>query len=346
MDNQSALSVRPLYRISIAYEIGLDARFFNNRIGIDFTYYVRNTKDDIVDAGVSSASGYKGVRINAGKVHNHGVELLLTAVPVKTKDFTWDTSFNFSYNKSEVKKITDEIDEFILETARTGHDGDNCGPAFIYHEVGEPYGIIKGESYKRNDKGEIMYDDNGLPMKGGIKKLGESVAPYTLGFSNSFSYKGFSLNILIDAKIGGNIYSMTNAHMYSFGRHAGTLPGREEGIIGKGVKADGKTPNDVKAEAMKYYMAMAGITEEFVYDASFVKLRELSFGYTFPQKWIKKLGMSSLSLAIVGRNLWNIYDDVPLVDPEAMLNIGNGQGFESYGMPATRSIGFNLNVKF
>lgn len=338
------LNLKPL--TSSAYEIGLDARFFNNRIGIDFTYYVRNTKDDIVDAGVSSASGYKGVRINAGKVHNHGVELLLTAVPVKTKDFTWDTSFNFSYNKSEVKKITDEIDEFILETARTGHDGDNCGPAFIYHEVGEPYGIIKGESYKRNDKGEIMYDDNGLSMKGGIKKLGESVAPYTLGFSNSFSYKGFSLNILIDAKIGGNIYSMTNAHMYSFGRHAGTLPGREEGIIGKGVKADGKTPNDVKAEAMKYYMAMAGITEEFVYDASFVKLRELSFGYTFPQKWIKKLGMSSLSLAIVGRNLWNIYDDVPLVDPEAMLNIGNGQGFESYGMPATRSIGFNLNVKF
>ena len=338
------LNLKPL--TSSAYEIGLDARFLNNRIGIDFTYYVRNTRDDIVDAGVSFASGYKGVRINAGKVHNHGVELLLTAVPVKTRDFVWNTSLNFSYNKSEVKKITDEIDEFILETARTGHDGDNCGPAFIYHEVGEPYGIIKGESYKRNDKGEIMYDDNGLPMKGGIKKLGESVAPYTLGFSNGFNYRGFSLNILIDAKIGGDIYSMTNAHMYSFGRHAGTLPGREGGVIGKGVKADGKTPNDVKAEAMKYYMAMAGITEEFVYDASFVKLRELSFGYTFPQKWVKKLGMSSLSLAVVGRNLWNIYDDVPLVDPEAMLNIGNGQGFESYGMPATRSIGFNLNVKF
>ncbi len=338
------LDLKPL--TSNAYEIGLDARFLNNRIGIDFTYYVRNTKDDIVDAGVSSASGYKGVRINAGKVHNHGVELLLTAVPVKTKDFTWNSSLNFSYNKSEVKRITDDINEFILETARTGHDGDNCGPAFIYHEVGEPYGIIKGESYKRNDKGEIMFDDNGLPMKGGIKKLGESVAPYTLGFSNSFNYKGFTLSFLIDAKIGGDIYSMTNAHMYSFGRHAGTLPGREGGVLGQGVKADGVTPNDVKADAMRYYMAMAGITEEFVYDASFVKLRELSFGYSFPQKWIKKLGMSALSLAIVGRNLWNIYDDVPLVDPEAMLNIGNGQGFESYGMPATRSIGFNLNVKF
>lgn len=338
------LNLKPL--TSTSYEIGLDARFLNNRIGVDFTYYVRNTKDDIVDAGVSAASGYQGVRINAGKVHNHGIELLLTAVPVKTKDFTWNTSFNFAYNKSEVKKITDEIDEFILETARTGHDSDPCGPAYIYHEVGEPYGIIKGESYKRNDKGEIMYDANGMPMKGGIKKLGESVAPYTLGFSNSFSYKGFNLSFLIDAKIGGDIFSMTNAHMYQFGRHARTLPGREDGVIGKGVKADGKTPNDVKAPAMQYYMAMAGITEEFVYDASFVKLRELSFGYTFPQKWVKKLGMSSLSLAVVGRNLWNIYDEVPLVDPEAMLNIGNGQGFESYGIPATRSIGFNLNVKF
>ena len=154
------------------------------------------------------------------------------------------------------------------------------------------------------------------------------------------------MSFLIDAKIGGEIFSMTNAHMYSFGRHAATLPGREGGVIGKGVKEDGVTPNDVKVDAMTYYMATAGITEEFVYDASFVKLRELSLGYTFPQKWVKKLGMSALSLAVVGRNLWNIYDDVPLVDPESCMNIGNGQGFESYGLPATRSIGFNLNVKF
>ena len=117
-------------------------------------------------------------------------------------------------------------------------------------------------------------------------------------------------------------------------------------MIGKGVKEDGVTPNDVKVDAMTYYMAQAGITEEFIYDASFVKLRELSVGYTFPQKWVKKLGMSSLSLALVGRNLWNIYDDVPLVDPESCMGIGNGQGFELYGLPATRSIGFNLNVKF
>lgn len=337
------LNLKPL--TSIAYEGGFDARFLNNRLGLDFTYYVRNTKDDIVSAGISSASGYGSVRINAGKVKNQGVELLLTATPVENRHFSWNTSFNFSYNKSEVKHITDDINEFILETARTGHDGDNCGPAYIYHEVGEPYGIIKGVSYKRNDKGEIMYE-NGLPMKGEIKKLGESVSPFTLGFNNSFNYKGFNLSFLIDAKIGGEIFSMTNAHMYTFGRHVGTLPGREDGVIGKGVKADGVTPNDVKVDAMSYYMGVAGITEEFIYDASFVKLRELSFGYTFPKTWVSKLGINSLSLAIVGRNLWNIYDDVPLVDPESSFNTGNAQGFESYGLPATRSVGFNLNVKF
>ena len=337
------LNLKPL--TSISYEGGFEARFLNNRLGVDFTYYVRNTKDDIVDAGVSFASGYNGVRINAGKVNNRGIELLLTAMPVKTKDFTWNTSLNFSYNKSEVKKITDEIDEFILETARTGHDGDNCGPAYIYHQVGEPYGIIKGIAYKRNDKGEIMYQ-NGLPMQDGIKKLGETVAPYTLGFSNSFTYKGFNVSFLIDAKIGGDIFSMTNAHMYSFGRHAKTLPGREGGVVGQGVKEDGITPNDVKVDAMTYYMGVAGITEEFVYDASFVKLRELSVGYDFPQSWIKKLGMSALTLSVVGRNLWNIYDKVPLVDPESSFSNGNAQGFESYGLPASRSIGFNLNVKF
>ena len=336
------MNLKPL--TSISYEAGIEARFLNNRLGLDLTYYVRNTKDDIVNAGVSSASGYGAVKINAGKVHNHGIELLLTAVPVKTRHFTWNSSFNFSYNKSEVKHITDDINEFQIQEARTNHQG---GMAFatIMHEVGEPYGIIKGTPYKRNDKGEIMYQ-NGLPMHGELTKLGETVSPYTFGLSNSFSYRGINVSFLIDAKVGGKLFSQTNDFMYYFGRHKNTLPGREGGVIGKGVKEDGVTPNDVKVDAMTYYMAQAGITEEFIYDASFVKLRELSVGYTFPQKLVKKLGMSSLSLALVGRNLWNIYDDVPLVDPESCMSIGNGQGFELYGLPATRSIGFNLNVKF
>ena len=305
----------------------------------------RNTKDDIVNAGISTASGYGNVKINAGKVNNHGIELLLTGTPILSSHFRWDTSFNFAYNKSEIKRITDDVTEFELAKSRTGHDSDNCGPAWIYQQVGQPYGIIRGVTFKRNDKGEIMYE-NGLPMKGEIEKLGESVHPYTLGFSNSFECHGFTLSFLLDGKFGGKMYSQTNAHMIMFGRHADTLPGREEGIIAQGVKEDGVTPNDVKVTAMKYYMALSGITENCIYDASFIKLRELSFGYNFPTKWIRKIGLSALSFSVVGRNLWNIYDKVPLVDPESSFNIDNGQGFESYGLPASRSIGFNLNVKF
>ena len=337
------LNLKPL--TSISYEGGFEARFFNNRFGIDFTYYVRNTKDDIVNAGISTASGYGNVKINAGKVNNHGIELLLTGTPILSSHFRWDTSFNFAYNKSEIKRITDDVTEFELAKSRTGHDSDNCGPAWIYQQVGQPYGIIRGVTFKRNDKGEIMYE-NGLPMKGEIEKLGESVHPYTLGFSNSFECHGFTLSFLLDGKFGGKMYSQTNAHMIMFGRHADTLPGREEGIIAQGVKEDGVTPNDVKVTAMKYYMALSGITENCIYDASFIKLRELSFGYNFPTKWIRKIGLSALSFSVVGRNLWNIYDKVPLVDPESSFNIDNGQGFESYGLPASRSIGFNLNVKF
>lgn len=338
------INLKPL--TSISYEGGFEARFFNNRLVIDFTYYVRNTKDDIVSAGISNASGYGSVKINAGKVHNHGIELLLTGTPVRTRSFSWETSFNFAYNKSEIKHITDDISEFILETSRTGHDSDDCGPAWIYQEVGQPYGIIKGVSFKRNDKGEIMYQ-NGIPMKGDVIKLGESVHPYTLGFSNTFNYRGITLSFLIDAKIGGEVYSQTNAHMISFGRHIDTLPGRDKGtVVGTGVKEDGVTPNDVEAPVMQYYRALSGITEYCVYDASYVKLRELSVGYNFPQKWVSKLGLSGLYVSVVGRNLWNIYDKLPLVDPESSFNNGNAQGFESYGLPATRSLGFNLNVKF
>lgn len=337
------LNLKPL--TSISYEGGFEARFLNNRLGIDFTYYVRNTKNDIVSAGISAASGYDNVKINAGKVNNHGVEILFTATPVQSRNFTWNSSFNFSYNKSEIKHITDGITSFILETSRTGYQGGDGAPGYIYHEVGQPYGIIKGYSYKKDENGEIIYK-NGIPVRGELTKLGESVHPYTMGFSNSFTCHNFTLSFLIDAKFGGSILSGTNNNVYSFGRHIKTLPGREGGVIGKGVKENG-TPNDVKVDPMTYYMAVGNsITEEFVYDASFIKLRELSIGYNFPKTIINKIGLSDLSVSVVGRNLWNIYDKVPLVDPESSFNNGNAQGLEMYGLPATRSIGFNLNVKF
>lgn len=346
------IDLRPL--TSISYEFGFDARFFDNRLGLDMTYYVRNTRDDIVDAGISQASGYEFARINAGQVNNHGVEMLLSATPVRMENFQWDLGFNFAYNHSEVKKITDNIDQFIIETSRTGHDGDNCAPAWIYHQVGQPYGVIKGYKFKRNEDGEILYA-HGFPLKEDkVSILGNSVAPYSFGITSNFSFYGFNLSFLIDAKFGAQLFSMTNAHMVSFGRHIDTVQRNYQneknetkyGVIGKGVDIETGKANTTPADPMKYYMAYAGITEPFVYDASYVKLRELSFGYTFPKKWLKKAKIESLSIAFIAHNLWNIYDKLPLVDPEAGLNIGNGQGFENYGLPATRSFGFNFNIKF
>jgi TonB-linked SusC/RagA family outer membrane protein len=351
------INLKPLS--SITYEVGADARFFNNRLGLDFTYYVRDTHDDIVSAGISSTSGYESVKVNAGKVHNNGVELLLTADLIQNKNFNWNTSFNFSYNNSEIKFITDDITEFTLQSSRTGLQGGDGAPGYISHEVGQPYGIIKGYGYERNDQGQIVYDANGFPIRGEIQKLGESVHPWTVGFSNNFEYKGFTLNILLDAKFGGSILSGTNNNAYTYGKHKDTLEGRDgkntisdpnmgelAAIIGDGVKEDG-TPNDTKVNTMDYYMHIShNITEEFVYDASFIKLRELSFGYRFPRKMISTIGLADLQLSVVGRNLWNIYDNTPLVDPESSFNNGNAQGLEMYGLPTTRSIGFNLNVKF
>lgn len=338
------LNLKPL--TSVSYEGGFDVRFLDNRLGLDLTYYVRNTQNDIVNAKISSSSGYSGVMINAGRIDNQGIEVLLTGVPVKTRNFSWNSSFNFSYNKSEIVRITDNIDNFIIAQSRTGAAGDEGSPAFIYQEVGEPYGIIKGSSYVRNESGEIVFGKDGKPLKGDIKKLGEGVHPYTLGFSNSFNYKQFSLNVLIDGKFGGSLFSGTNDMAYFLGNHKETLEGREGGVIGKGVKQDG-TPNDKSVDAMEYYMYLANnISEEFVYDASFIKLREISFGYNFPKKIITKAGLSDLSLSLVGRNLFTIYSKVPMVDPESGYTNGNAQGIEQWGLPATRSWGFNLNVKF
>lgn len=338
------LNLKPL--TSISYELGTDIRFFDNRLGLDATAYVRNTRNDIVSAQISSASGFGNVLINAGKIENKGIELLLTATPVKSGSFIWDASFNFSYNQSKIVHITDRVNSFVIATSRTGAAGDEGSPAYIYQETGEPFGIIKGSSFVRDENGEIVYDRNGYPRKGEIKKLGVGVHPYTAGFNNTFSFKNIHLNALIDGKFGGSMFSGTNDMAYFLGTHKATLEGREGGVIGKGVKSDG-SPNDKAVPAMEYYMYLANnISEAFVYDASFVKLREISVGYSFPANAVAKLGLSKLTFSVVGRNLATLYSKVPMVDPESAFSSGNAQGLEQWGLPATRSWGFNLNLKF
>ncbi len=337
-------NLRPL--TSTTTEAGFEAKFFNSRLGIDFTWYNRVTTNDILSSTISQTSGFDNVRLNVGEIKNSGIELLITGTPVRTSKLSWDVAFNMGYNQSRIKELADGKTSFTVATSRPGYWGDAGVPAYIVQEVGQPYGIIKGYTYKRDAAGNIIYGADGLPIKGDIGKLGNGVAPLTLGFTNSLSYNNFTLSVLLDGKFGGKIASATNNFAYATGLHKNTLVGRESGVVGKGVTEDGH-PNEVNVPAQQYYYYLANnITEEFIFDASFLKLRQVVLGYSLPKRIVDKTPFTGLSFSLVARNLATLISHVPIVDPESAYTTGNIQGFEMLSLPATRSWGVNLNIKF
>jgi TonB-linked SusC/RagA family outer membrane protein len=327
-------------------EIGLNMQFLDNRVGFDVTYYNKTTKDDILGVTISQTSGYSGNVANIGELRNRGVELLLTGVPVKTKDFTWNTSFNIANNDNEVLAISPGVESIVVEGAfpRWGNG------VSIKHIVGERYAQIVGYKYKRDENGNKIFDENGLPVASDeVEALGSGVYNITGGFNNSLSYKNFTFSFLFDFKFGAKIYSGTNLLLYNNGLHKETLNGREDGFVGEGVTETGE-PNTTSVNAQIYYQAISTganhITEEFVYDASFIKLRSLSIGYNIPQSFLNKISLKGATVSIVARNLATLLKHTPNIDPESNLNNTNGQGLELSGYPAMRSIGFNVNLKF
>lgn len=326
---------------STTTEAGIELKMLQSRLGVDLTLYDRLTEDDQVLASTSSAAGYNDVLLNVGKVRNKGVELLLTGSPVVSPTgFRWDVSYNLAYNDNRVEKISDDVKTLYVGQARTQN-------GYIYHDEGRPFGIIKGFRMARNDAGEIIYNsETGLPIQSELTELGLGVQPWTMGLNNDFSYKNFNLSFLIDAKLGGDLYSATNAYAYNAGLQKETLNGREEGITVSGVDQNGDAFEST-ISAQDYYRGIAfRITDEFVYDASFVKLRQLIFGYSLPQSVIENTPFQSVSLSFVARNLLLLYSDVPNVDPESSYNSGNAQGLEMFGVPTARSFGLNLMVNF
>ena len=335
------------------YEVGLNLAFFSNRLSFDMAYYNKNTTDDIAVVSTSSASGYNAKFMNVGEIQNQGFEFMVNATPVHTNDFSWETTFNFAYNDSEVK--------YLGGAKQLQIDGasSRSGNVTIQNMVGQPYGVIVGYKYARDDQGRIIHKD-GLPQNSGkLEVLGNGVYKYTGGWSNTLRYKDFSLSFLLDFKAGASIFSGTNYSLYSEGLHKGTLLGRTPenpggaGFVGQGVMmdADGNIlgENTVAVKAQDYHQAITSnnIAEEFVYNANFLKLRELSLGYTFPQSILSKMKVvKGLSVSLVGRNLWTIIKHTDNIDPESAYNNTNGQGLELNGYPATRNIGFNVNVKF
>jgi TonB-linked SusC/RagA family outer membrane protein len=339
---------------STEFEVGLDIRFFDNRLGLDFTYYNQETTDDILKAGISGASGFGTTVLNVGKIENRGIEALLTATPV-SGPLTWDISFNFAKNTNKVVSLIEGIDELIVARPRTN-------TVFVKHIVGQPFGVLTGLVQKRSPDGQLVFDpNNGAPIESDeYEIIGNSVPDWTGGINNSFTFKGFNLGALVDFKIGGDIYSGTNVWMTQAGFHKQTIQGREgqEPITVSGVAQNGTDVNGdptyepfsrtlTPSEAQNYWSQMGNrVQDHFLYDASFAKLRQVTFGYIFPSSMLSKTPFRTLSLSFVARNLAILYNNVENIDPESSYQNGNGQGLDFFGMPQTRSYGFNLKVQF
>ncbi|MEH6681097.1 MAG: SusC/RagA family TonB-linked outer membrane protein [Sediminicola sp.] len=331
---------------STTLEAGIDMRFFENRLGVDLTLYDRTTTDDIVNASIAPSSSYTNVAINVGEMKNRGIELMLTGKPLPRSDngLNWDMTLNMAYNENEVIKISDDLDRLMLPGAQT-----RTLNGAIYHFEGMPFGMIAGNRRVRDANGDIVYNStSGLPVAGTLEALGRGVPPLAVGFGNNFSYKDFSMSFLLDSRWGGSIYSATNAYGTDFGLHQRTVANgvRENGIILSGVDQNGD-PYSTTRSAQDYYRGIAySITEDFVQKADFIKLRSFTVGYNFPSSILDKTPFKSASLSLVGRNLLILYKTTDNIDPESNYSSGNGQGLENFGLPTTRSYGFDLNVKF
>ncbi|WP_215225824.1 SusC/RagA family TonB-linked outer membrane protein [Echinicola shivajiensis] len=343
-DEIANINLKP--EITTGKEIGLDLRFLEGRLGLDFTYYAQSTTNQILAVSISRSSGYASQILNAGEITNKGVELMIYGTPIKTDlGFVWDMSFNFSRNRNLVVELAEGLENYTLESQNS---------LTSEARVGQPYGTLYGRRYQRSPEGEIVYKE-GLPqLEEGTFALGNIQPDWMGGFSNNFSYKNWSLSSLIDIRMGGDLFDVGTGLARKTGQYAETAIGREEGIIGAGVMNVGteESPvyveNDVIVNASTFWNAQnpRNYHEAGIFDGSFVKLRQLSLGYSFPKNFLGNNFIQSMKLSAVGRNLALLYKNHPHMDPQVDMKGGNGQGFAYGQQPSTRSIGFNLSVTF
>lgn len=347
-------------------ELGFELKFLKNRLGLDFTYYNQNSKDQILRMNTSYASGYRYQLINAGDIENRGVEVVLNTRPIEMKDFSWDLNVNFAKNSNKVKELANGVDEFELASARW------LGVKVVA-KVGENYGCIMGKDFLRNKNGDIIIDGKtGLPkMTHDLKVLGNATWDWTGGLTTNVRYKNFSMGAIFDVKVGADLYSMSARSAYSTGKHKETLEGRDAwyeseekrlaagvtskdwhptgGYVAKGVieQPDGTfKPNDIFVSPQEYWTYVTTQTARpFIYDNTYVKLREFTLSYAFPRKMLGKV-VNALSVSFVARNLFNLYKNVPNIDPDSNYNNSTGMGLEFGSLPSRRSFGLNVNLKF
>lgn len=355
-----------------SFEAGTELKFYGKRIGLDVTYYDTRSHNQITNMPVSAASGYYSAIVNAGIIQNKGWEIQLIATPVQSKKIRWDLNVAYAKNQSQILELAPNVERASLYEhwrltieARPDH----------------PYGDIVGYGFLRDDAGNPLVDKTGMIQRDETPKvLGNFTPDFSLSLSSSFSYKNWSMSFLLHGQFGGEMFAGTNMYGYGYaGNFVETLEGREGwynseseretagvaanewtatgGLLLEGVYAPGTTingidvsgqPNQSYVDPYQYYQKLSlwqeEIHEPFIYDASFIKLRELSINYQLPTNFTKKLRLKKASVGVFGNNLWLIYSKVPNLDPETMLTNGNGQGYELYSYPNKRSIGFSITI--
>ncbi|MHA6247520.1 SusC/RagA family TonB-linked outer membrane protein [Pontibacter sp. CAU 1760] len=332
--------------ITTGTEFGIDMRFLGGRVGVDATYYEQSTKDQILGVEISKASGYNRRFLNAGEVVNKGVEVMLSGTPLQLANgLQWDVAVNYARNRSRVVELAEGLTTYTLHATR-GMSSEA--------RVGQAYGTFYGTAFKRSPDGQVVYKDGRPQVATGQQVLGNIQPDWIGGLSNSFTYKGITLSALIDVRKGGDIFDEGTGTARWTGQYAETAVGREEGVIGKGVKNIGSeeapvyVPNDVIVDAKLFYSYNNPRTyhESAVIDASYVKLREVSLGYEIPAFLTGRIRAQSARIAFVGRNLAILFKNNLHIDPEVDSQGGNAQGFTYGQLPNSRSLGVNLDIRF
>ena len=330
--------------MSLSMEVGTEWKFFDSRLHIDFTYYQTHTKNQFFKLPAKDGDEYAYRYVNAGNIQNTGVELMIEGTPVEIKNFSWKTGINYAFNKNKVVRLHVELPVF-----QYGPYGFSSSYAMKLKKGGS-FGDIYGKAFKRDTDGKILYETDGerqgLPMiegDGNTVKVGNANPDFTLGWTNTFSWKGLVLSLLVDGRYGGKVLSQTQADMDMYGVTKVTGDARDRGY----VMLEGEKITNVKGFYKSIVGGRAGVTEYYMYDATNFRLRELALGYTFPKRWMEATKFfRDVQLAFTARNLFFIYKEAPF-DPDLILSTGNdNQAIEVYGMPTTRSMGFSLRVMF
>lgn len=334
------LFLKPFTKTEV--EVGLELRFFGSRLGFDAAYYTQKTRNEIMPANYSWATGYSSGVVGTGSVQNNGLELQVTGTPIRRSKLNWNVALNLTSVRNKILQTDANNNPITLGSNRA-----TLGNAVTAFVVGQAGPQIRAYDYKYAANGQIVVDASGLPVRGDLINLGTVLPTLYGGLNNDFSFGNFNLSFLVDYNYGNKILSATENYAYRRGLHQATLVGREGGIT-TGVTSDGAT-NTVTATAQAYYTALANnVTKISVVDGDFIKMRQLTFGYNLPVRLLEKLPLiRTVNVSLVARNLFYFMKKTTNIDPEASFGANlQYSGIEGANLPATRNYGVNVNIRF